>query len=88
MAKEVGVKNKALTKIKEELFAKQNSLVDTSVIKKQSIELEILQMKSQRQLDKIKSLKQEVYKKNEELSAIKSEICDLNCQLKDNDVIR
>ena len=82
MVKEAGVKNKALTKIKEELFAKQNSLVDISVIKKQSIELEMLQLKSQGQLDKIKSLKQEVYRKNEELSAVKDKIFDLNCQLR------
>ena len=82
MAKEAGVKSKALTKIKEELFAKQNSLVDSSVVKKQSIELEMLQMKSQGQLDKIKSLKQEVYKKNEELSGVKDKIFDLNCQLR------
>ena len=82
MVKEAGVKNKALTKIKEELFAKQNSLVDSSVVKKQSIELEMLQMKSQGQLDKIKSLKQEVYRKNEELSAVKDKIFDLNCQLR------
>ena len=43
---------------------------------KQSIEL---QMKCQ---DQIKSLKQEVYKKNEELSAAKSKICDLNFRFK------
>ena len=36
-------------------------------------------MKSQGQLDKIKTLKREVYKKVEELFATKS---DLNCQLK------
>ena len=82
VAKGAGVKSKGLTKIKEELFAKQNSLVDRSVVKKQSIELEMLQMKSQGQLDKIKSLKQEVYKKNEKLSAVENKIFDLNCQLK------
>ena len=82
VAKEAGVKSKGLAKIKEELFAKQNSLVDRSVVKKQSIELEMLQMKSQGQLDKIKSLKQEVYKKNKELSAVENKIFDLNCQLK------
>ena len=79
MTGEMSVKNKAFAKIKEELFAKQNSLVDASIVKKQSIELEMLQMKSQGQLDKIKTLKRDVYKKVEELFATKS---DLNCQLK------
>ena len=81
MTGKMSVKNTATGKLKEELFAKQNSLVDASIVKKQSIELDILQMKSQGQLEKIQTLRQEVYKKREELSATKDKLFDLNCQL-------
>ena len=77
----MSVKNEALGKLKEKLFAKQNSLVDASIVKKQSIELDMLQMKSRGQLEKIQTLRQEVYKKREELSTTKDKMFDLNCQL-------
>ena len=64
------------------MFAKQNSLVDASIVKKQSIELDMLQMKSQGQLDKIKALKREVHNKGEELLTTKSKMSDLSFQLK------
>ena len=84
--KEVGDKSsarsQAIAKLKEETFAKQNSLVDASDFKKQSIELDMLKMKYQGQLDKIKSLKKDVYKKSEELLATKLKMDDLNRQLK------
>ena len=81
MTGKMSVKNTATGKLKEELFAKQNSLVDASIVKKQSIELDMLQMKSQGQLEKIQTLRQEVYKKREELLATKDKLFDLNCQL-------
>ena len=77
----MSVKNEALGKLKEKLFAKQNSLVDASIVKKQSIELDMLQMKSRGQLEKIQTLRQEVYKKREELSTTKDKMFDLNYQL-------
>ena len=84
--KEVGDKSsarsQAIAKLKQESFAKQNSLVDASDFKKQSIELDMLKMKYQGQLDKIKSLKKDVYKKSEELLATKLKMDDLNHQLK------
>ena len=84
--KEVGDKSsarsQAIAKLKQESFAKQNSLVDASDFKKQSIELDMLKMKYQGQLDKIKSLKKDVYKKSEELLAAKRKMDDLNRQLK------
>ena len=67
MTEKISVKNKALAKLNEEMFAKQNSLVDASVVTKQSIELDMLQMKSQGQLDRIKTPRQEVHKKDEQL---------------------
>ena len=73
----ISVKNEALGKLKVEMFAKQNSLVDASIVKKQSIELDMLQMKSQGQLDKIKALKREVHNKGEELLATKSKMSNL-----------
>ena len=81
MTGKMSVKNTATGKLKEELFAKQNSLVDASIVKKQSIELDMLQMKSQGQLEKIQTLRQQVYKKREELLATKDKLFDLNCQL-------
>ena len=81
MTGKMSVKNEALGKLKEKLFAKQNSLVDASIVKKQSIELDMLQMKNRGQLEKIQTLRQEVYKKREELSATKDKMFDLNCQL-------
>ena len=84
--KEVGEKysarSQALAKLKEENFTKQNSLVDASDFKKQSIELDMLKMKYQGQLDKIKSLKKDVHKKSEELFATTRKMDDLNRQLK------
>ena len=84
--KEVGEKHsarsQALAKLREETFAKQNSLVDASDLKKQSIELDMLKMKYQGQLDKIKSLKKDVHKKSEELFATTRKMDDLNRQLK------
>ena len=84
--KEVGEKHsarsQALAKLKEETFAKQNSLVDSSDFKKQSIELDMLKMKYQGQLDKIKSLKKDVHMKSEELFATTRKVDDLNRQLK------
>ena len=77
----MSVKNEALGKLKEKQFAKQNSLVDASIVKKQSIELDMLQMKSRGQLEKIQTLRQEVYKKREELSTTKDKMFDLNYQL-------
>ena len=77
----MNVKYEALGKLKEKLFAKQNSLVDASIVKKQSIELDMLQMKSRGQLEKIQTLRQEVYKKREELSTTKDKMFDLNYQL-------
>ena len=56
--------------------------MDASDFKKQSIELDMLKMKYQGQLDKIKSLKKDVYKKSEELLAAKRKMDDLNRQLK------
>ena len=81
MTGKMSVKNTATGKLKEELFAKQNSLVDASIVKKQSIELDMLQMKNQGQLEKIQTLRQQVYKKREELLATKDKLFDLNCQL-------
>ena len=81
MTGKMSVKNEALGKLKEKLFAKQNSLVDASIVKKQSIELDMLQMKNQGQLEKIQTLRRQVFKKGEELLATKSKMSDLNCQL-------
>ena len=53
-------KNKALAKLKEELQNKIHRLMQ--ILSKQSIELEMLQMKSQGQLDKIKLLNKKFIK--------------------------
>ena len=57
-------------------------MVDASNFKKQSIEFDILKMKYQGQLDKIKSLKKNVHKKSEEVFATTRKMDDLNRQLK------
>ena len=58
--KGMSVKDEAIVKLKEELNVRQNSLVDASIVKKKSIELETSQIKNEGQFEKIIIPKQQV----------------------------
>ena len=82
MIEKIRAKEEKLTKLKEELIIKQDSVADMEInIRRHTHELEEWQKESQEQSDKILSLQQEVADKREQLVITKSEITKLQHQL-------
>ena len=76
------VKDEALTKLKQELTIKQNSLDDLGItIQRHSSELEYWQKESQENMHKIFTLEQAIIEKGAELVTTRSEMSNLHCQL-------
>ena len=76
------VMDEALTKLKQELAIKQNSLDDLSItIQKHSSELEYWQKESQENMHKIFTLEQAIVEKGEEFVTTRNELSNLHCQL-------
>ena len=82
LMKNMIVKDEALTKLKQELAIKQNSLDDLSItIQRNSSELEYWQKESQENMHKIFTLEQAIVEKGAELVTTRSEMSNLHCQL-------
>ena len=82
LMKNMIVKDEALTKLKQELAIKQNSLDDLGVtIQRHSSELEYWQKESQENMHKIFTLEQAITEKGAELVTSRSEMSNLHCQL-------
>ena len=82
LMKNMIVKDEALTKLKQELAIKQNSLDDLGItIQRHSSELEYWQKESQENMHKIFTLEQANIEKGAELVTTRSEMSNLHCQL-------
>ena len=82
LMKNMIVKDEALTKLKQELAIKQNSLDDLSItIQRNSSELEYWQKESQENMHKIFNLEQAIIENGAELVTTRSEMSNLHCQL-------
>ena len=82
LMKNMIVKDEALTKLKQELAIKQNSLDDLSItIQRHSSELEYWQKESQENMHKIFNLEQAIIENGAELATTRSEMSNLHCQL-------
>ena len=82
LMKNMIVKDEALTKLKQDLAIKQNSLDDLSIaIQRHSSELEYWQKESQEDMHKIFTLEQAIIEKGEEFVTTRSELSNLHCQL-------
>ena len=75
MAEKIKVKDETLAELKEQLIAKPSIL--EAVVSRHSIESTEYQKQSEKQSDKIATLKQEVTGKEEELVATRNEMSDL-----------
>ena len=81
LMKNMIVKDEALTKLKQELAIKQNSLDDLSItIQRHSSELEYWQKESQENMQKIFTLEQTNIEKGAELVTTRREMSNLHCQ--------